>query len=140
MSAPVPADPIAIAAYHAISREMLSAYPAEYNIFGALFNVIKGIGSAVLPSILPTIGNLFGGKSEPPPVTPSYAANSMDSDRRYNDRFRDDERYRQRPVETIRYVDRPAQEKIVYVDRPVKTVAKPVRARKARRRIRVRRN
>lgn len=45
MSAPVPADPIAIAAYHAISREMLAAYPAEYNIFGALFNVIKSIGS-----------------------------------------------------------------------------------------------
>ncbi len=27
---------------------MLAAYPAEYNLFGALFNVIKGIGSRVL--------------------------------------------------------------------------------------------
>lgn len=64
MSAPIPYDPIAIAAYNAIAREMMAAYPAEYNFLGALFNVIKSVGSAVLPSILPSIGNLFGSKPD----------------------------------------------------------------------------
>lgn len=44
MTSPIPYDPIAISSYHGIAREMLAAYPSEYNFLGALFNVVKGIG------------------------------------------------------------------------------------------------
>ncbi len=102
MSAPIPHDPIAIAAYHAIAREMLAAYPSEYNIFGALFNVIKGVGSKVLPAL----GNLFAG-SKDPQAAPSYAANPIYPPPSY-------------PPPSTNYPMRtPPKPQIVYVDRPV---------------------
>lgn len=51
VSAPVPYDPLALSAYFRISRQMLAAYPAEYNALGMLFNVIKSAAQKALPYI-----------------------------------------------------------------------------------------
>jgi len=62
VGAPVHYDPVALASYFDISRNMLAAYPADYNAFGALFNVIKGVASAALPAIkgvVAGVGNSF---------------------------------------------------------------------------------
>lgn len=109
MSSPIPYDPIAIASYHSIAREMLAAYPSEYNILGALFNVIKGIGSTVLPAILPSIGNLFG--TRPEQVTaPAYSANPVRPQNPGEARPSWSEPARQPERPQIVYVDRPRQE------------------------------
>jgi len=54
-----PYDPVAINAYWAISKELMSAYPASYNFLGALWNVVKNVGKAVLPH-LGSIGRVIG--------------------------------------------------------------------------------
>jgi hypothetical protein len=64
-------DTKAIDAYFAISREMNCAYPAEYNFLGLLWNVVSGIGKAVLPKLLPALGGILGsavGKNIPSTV------------------------------------------------------------------------
>lgn len=45
VGSPILEDKLAQSCYAAIAKEMAAAYPAEYNILGALFNVIKGIGT-----------------------------------------------------------------------------------------------
>lgn len=65
LGTPLMNDEVAHRSYQAIAREMLAAYPADYNLFGALFNVIKGIGQKILPSIPNAIGSLLKGKTSP---------------------------------------------------------------------------
>lgn len=52
---PVVYDPIALQAYWRISRELLAAYPASYNFLGTLWDVIRQIGAAILPDLMPKI-------------------------------------------------------------------------------------
>lgn len=53
-----PYDEAALTSYFAISRELKDAYPADYNDLGKIWNVIKGVASAVHPLIrnVPVIG------------------------------------------------------------------------------------
>lgn len=44
-------DPDAIANYYRIRREMKDAYPADFNDWGKIWNVIKSIGRVVLPGV-----------------------------------------------------------------------------------------
>jgi hypothetical protein len=71
-------DPVALNAYWSISKEMMSTYPASYNFLGTLWTVVKSIGSAVLPNLVPALGKLFGGPSsgvtEQPPPKPAPTA------------------------------------------------------------------
>lgn len=60
VGSPVNYDPVALAAYFKISREMLAGYPAEYNALGALFSVIKNVATSALPVIGRAIGSIFG--------------------------------------------------------------------------------
>jgi hypothetical protein len=53
-------DPVALTAYFAISRELSPAFPASYNFLGTLWNVVKTVGQAILPRILPVIGSTLG--------------------------------------------------------------------------------
>lgn len=56
MKIPDRADPTAVTAYFAISRELADAYPAEYNSLGLLLPVIADVAAAVLPAALPLLG------------------------------------------------------------------------------------
>jgi len=51
VGAPTEYDPVALKTYYAVSRQMLAGYPAEYNAFGALFNVIKGLATRAAPVV-----------------------------------------------------------------------------------------
>lgn len=53
-----PADRIAVDAYFAISSRLNDAYPASYNDWNALWNVIKKVGSFLRPAVqaIPTFG------------------------------------------------------------------------------------
>lgn len=44
-------DPVALAAYARISRELKDAYPSDFNDLGKILNVIKSIARVVLPGI-----------------------------------------------------------------------------------------
>jgi len=55
-----PYDPVALAAYTAISREMEDAYPASYNDFGDMLEEIAEIAGDVLPMIFPALGSVVG--------------------------------------------------------------------------------
>lgn len=57
-------DPIALAGYYAIARELKDAYPEDYNSWSALLPLIANVASAVMPRIIPAISGLFGGKSK----------------------------------------------------------------------------
>jgi len=46
VTSPIPYDPKALETYYACSRGYLSAYPAEYNILGAIWTGIKAVGKA----------------------------------------------------------------------------------------------
>jgi hypothetical protein len=61
-------DPIALNSYFEISRQLKDCYPARYNSWGMLLDVIKNIGASVVPKMLPYIpkalgylSNAFGG-------------------------------------------------------------------------------
>jgi len=70
VGAPVPHDAVALDAYFRVAREMLAAYPAEYNFLGTLFNVVKGIGSRVLPALGGAVKSIFSGPTTVPTVLP----------------------------------------------------------------------
>lgn len=76
---PVPYDPVALSSVFKVQREMLAAYPSEYNILGALWTGIKAIGSTVLPAV----GRLFGGgggisaPAPPAAAPPAYTTPSI---------------------------------------------------------------
>jgi len=55
-------DPVAIADYFRISRELKDAYPADYNDLGKLWDVIKRVASFALPVIsgMGPIGAMIG--------------------------------------------------------------------------------
>lgn len=58
-----PYDPMAIAAYFQVSRELKDAYPADYNDLGKLWDVIKKVASVVAPIVpapLRMIGSVAG--------------------------------------------------------------------------------
>jgi hypothetical protein len=44
-------DSRALKTYFAIARELKDAYPADYNDWGKLWNVVKGVASSVLPVV-----------------------------------------------------------------------------------------
>jgi len=44
-------DPVALAAYHRINRELKDAYPVDFNDLGKLWDVIKSAAKVVLPVI-----------------------------------------------------------------------------------------
>lgn len=72
-------DPVAMRTYQLIAREMLAGYPAEYNLFGALFNVIKGIAGKAIPGLVTGLGNLLGSKpriAPAPQVSDSITTNA----------------------------------------------------------------
>lgn len=46
-----PYDPVAMASYFRISRELKDAYPADYNDWGKLWDVIKGAAKVALPAL-----------------------------------------------------------------------------------------
>lgn len=52
------ADPAAIAAYFAVSRELKDAYPADYNDLGKIWDVISSIAKTVAPALaaIPVVG------------------------------------------------------------------------------------
>jgi len=54
--APMAYDRKALEVYFAISKQMLCAYPAEYNLAGALWAVISSIAAAVAPSLIDAVG------------------------------------------------------------------------------------
>lgn len=75
VGAPVDYDPIALANYFKISRQMLAGYPSEYNVFGALFNVAKTLLPKALPYIAKGADMLAGlGKNIPDSATPQIEA------------------------------------------------------------------
>lgn len=45
-------DPLALQTYFSHSAFLQSAYPASYNIFGALFQGLKAVGGAVMPHLV----------------------------------------------------------------------------------------
>jgi len=49
-------DAVAVDTYFRIARELKDAYPAEYNDWGKLWNVIKSVASKVAPIALPLMG------------------------------------------------------------------------------------
>lgn len=49
-------DALAVDTYFRIARELKDAYPAEYNDWGKLWNVIKSVASKVAPVALPLMG------------------------------------------------------------------------------------
>lgn len=51
VSDPILHDPRAMELYYRYAREMLSGYPAEYNILGSIWTGLKTIGSKVLPTL-----------------------------------------------------------------------------------------
>lgn len=51
LKSPVPADHQALRVVHAISRELKDAYPASYNDFGKLLNVISSAASGLAPML-----------------------------------------------------------------------------------------
>lgn len=51
LKSPLPADHQALRVMHAISREMKDAYPASYNDFGKLLNVISSAASGLAPML-----------------------------------------------------------------------------------------
>lgn len=70
---PVLYDSVALESYYRHSREMLSAYPAKYNIFGAILPFLKKAGEFILPTVGKLVGSLFNKKDEasPPNATTS---------------------------------------------------------------------
>lgn len=46
-----PYDPVALASYFRISRELKDAYPADYNDWGKLWDVIKSVAKVALPAL-----------------------------------------------------------------------------------------
>lgn len=46
-----PYDPLAIASYHRISRELKDAYPADFNDLGKIWEVIKNVARVALPVV-----------------------------------------------------------------------------------------
>lgn len=63
---PVRYDPLALESYYRASREMMSAYPAKYNIFGAVLPFLKKAGEFILPKVGNFAKSLFGVQSAPP--------------------------------------------------------------------------
>lgn len=58
VGAPMEYDPVALATYFGLARQMLAAYPSEYNVFGALFNVAKSLLPHAMPLIRQGVGML----------------------------------------------------------------------------------
>jgi len=58
-------DPVALKAYWRISQELLAAYPASYNFLGTLWEIIKQIGAAVLPSAMAALSGFVAKKFTP---------------------------------------------------------------------------
>jgi hypothetical protein len=57
-----PADEVAYSAYYAVSRQLKDAYPVEYNDFGKLWDVIKGVARTIDPFLgLVPGGNIVRG-------------------------------------------------------------------------------
>jgi hypothetical protein len=54
-------DPVALAAYFTIARELKDAYPADYNDLGRMWEVISGTVRKVLPflKLIPGAGNII---------------------------------------------------------------------------------
>jgi len=56
---PVAADPIALASYFGISRQLADAYPSSYNNLGLLLPAIGEVAARVLPHVLPYMGQAW---------------------------------------------------------------------------------
>lgn len=63
-------DPLALQTYFSYSSYLQSAYPASYNIFGALLTGLKTIGRAAMPHLIEggkqLLGSVLGGGSASP--------------------------------------------------------------------------
>jgi hypothetical protein len=91
VSDPILHDPRAMELYYRMAREMLSGYPAEYNILGAIWSGIKTIGAKVLPTLgqaalsalAPTTGTSVVNPMQAPrlPEPPSQRVIYIDRDR-----------------------------------------------------------
>jgi len=64
VGSPVPYDPVALQTYYAYAREYLSAYPAEFNILGAIWTGLKAIGRPILGAVTRLFGESIAEKVE----------------------------------------------------------------------------